>query len=346
MIALIEKLLANGGAYKVEENGGTNVYFDVSSFPAYGRLSGNTLEGLEPGARIEVRAAKKHPADFALWIHNPAHLMQWTAPWGTGYPGWHVECSAMAVKYLGETLDIHTGGEDNKFPHHECEIAQSEGSTGKPFARTWLHATHLLVDGKKMSKSLGNVYTLDDLTAKGADLRAVRYLLVGTHYRTALNFTLAGLDGAKSALGRIDALADAARLATPREKGRGSKPAKEALKAFDAAIDDDLNVSEALAALFGLVKWANEAMAAGTFTQADRAATLEFLEAAGQVLGFVFGRGADAEEVPASVLALVEKRDEARKEKRYAESDRLRDELKALGWAVEDTADGRRIKRV
>ncbi|MEY4723708.1 MAG: hypothetical protein RLZZ324_1221 [Candidatus Parcubacteria bacterium] len=345
MIAIIEKLLANGCAYKVEENGGTSVYFDVSTFPQYGKLSGNTLDGLEPGARIDVRAAKKHPADFALWIHNSAHLMQWTAPWGSGYPGWHIECSAMAMKYLGETIDIHTGGEDNKFPHHECEIAQSECSTGKKFVKHWLHATHLLVDGKKMSKSEGNFYTLDDLVAKGADPRAVRYLLLSTHYRSSLNFTLTGLEGAKAALNRLDALADAVRTATPKEKGRSSKIVKAAEKAFDAALDADLNVSDALAALFEFVRSCHETIAAGAFTQADRTAAIAFLEGAGKALGFAFGRAAEESEIPGSVMALVEKRDEARKEKRFAESDRIRDELKAMGWAVEDTADGRRIKR-
>lgn len=347
MIAMIGRLLENGCAYKVEhEGGGTSVYFDVSAFPGYGKLSGNKLEDLNPGARIEVRKEKKHPADFALWIWNPQHLMQWEAPWGKGYPGWHIECSAMATKYLGDTVDIHTGGEDNKFPHHECEIAQSECSTGRQFVRVWMHATHLLVDGEKMSKSKGNFYTLDNLVAKGYDPRTVRYLLMATHYRQPLNFTLQGLDGARAALARLDAFADAVRQATPKEAGEPDAEAKAVMKAFDAALDDDLNVAEALAAVFDYVRLANESIAAGTLTKKRKAAAEKFADDVGAVLGFALGRAADAAEIPASVMALIEKRDAARSGKRFAEADALRDELKERGYLVEDTPDGRHIKRI
>jgi len=346
MIAMIAKLLENGCAYKVEgEAGGTSVYFDVATFPGYGKLSGNKLDALDPGARIEVRKEKKHPADFALWIHNPKHLMQWEAPWGKGYPGWHIECSAMATKYLGETIDIHTGGEDNKFPHHECEIAQSECATGRTFVNVWLHATHLLVDGEKMSKSKGNFYTLDDLVAKGYAPRSVRYLLMSTHYRQPLNFTLAGLDGAASALGRIDAFADAVRQATPKEAGVSDDEAKAAMKAFDKALDDDLNIAEALAAVFDYVSIVNGSMASGAVTKKRKAAAEAFIAEVGDVLGFAFGRSADEAEIPPSIMALIEKRDAARAEKRFAEADALRDELVSKGYLVEDTPDGRRIKR-
>jgi cysteinyl-tRNA synthetase len=346
MVAMIGKLLQNGCAYKVEADGGTSVYFDVASFPAYGKLSGNVLENLNAGARIEVRSEKKHPADFALWIHNPKHLMQWEAPWGKGYPGWHIECSAMATKYLGETVDIHTGGEDNKFPHHECEIAQSECATGQPFVRSWLHATHLLVDGDKMSKSKGNFYTLDDLTALGHAPRSVRYLLLSTHYRQALNFTLQGLEGAKNSLARIDAFADAVRQATPKDAGRAAADASAAKKAFTKALDDDLNVAEALASVFEFVRLMNEKVAAGTLTKKEKAAAVAFADDVGAVLGFTFGNAVEELDIPQSVHALIEKRDEARKEKRFAESDRIRDELKAMGYLVEDTPEGRRIKRI
>lgn len=346
MVAVIEKLLANGHAYKVEVEGGTTVYFDVTSFPAYGKLSGNILEKLEAGSRVDIRSEKKHPADFALWIHNHNHVMQWDAPWGTGYPGWHIECSAMAMKYLGQTIDIHTGGEDNKFPHHECEIAQSEGATGETFVEYWLHATHLLVDGQKMSKSKGNFFTLGDLVGKGYNPRSVRYLLMSTHYRQSLNFTLTGLDGAKAALDRIDSLADAVRLATPKDKGRSAKAAKAAQKAFTAALDSDLNIAEALASLFDFAHKTNESITSGTFTQVDREASLAFIGAVSATLGFTFGKAAEEADIPPSILSLVEKRDDARKEKRFAESDRIRDELKEQGWMVEDTAEGRRIKRI
>jgi len=347
MVAMIQKLLSTGHAYQVaHEDGAHSVYFDVSSFPAYGKLSGNTVEALDAGARVEVRKDKKHPADFALWIHNPKHLMQWEAPWGAGYPGWHIECSAMAVKYLGDTLDIHTGGEDNKFPHHECEIAQSESATGKPFAKYWLHATHLLVDGQKMSKSKGNFYTLQDLLDKGYAARTVRYLLVSTHYRQQLNFTLKGLDGATAALARLDAFADAVRAAAPEAAGRADAASKEALKAFDEAMKDDLNAAAALAAIFGHVTATNASITEGTFTKKAKEGTEKLLAAFEQVFGFTLGTAATDSDVPPSVRALIEKRDEARKEKRFAESDRLRDEIKAAGFIVEDTPEGRRIKRV
>jgi len=345
MIAVIGKLLENGHAYKVAENGGVSVYYDVSTFPKYGRLSGNTIEDLSPGARVEVREAKKHPADFALWIHNPRHLLQWEAPWGTGYPGWHIECSAMAGKYLGETVDVHTGGEDNKFPHHECEIAQSEGASGRPFVRLWLHVTHLMVDGEKMSKSKGNFYTLDDLVGKGYAPRQVRYLLLSTHYRQTLNFTLAGLEAAGGALDRLDAFADAMAEARPAAPGDTENTAHRASAAFDAALDDDLNVAEALAALFEYVRHMNEKLAAGSLTGRDRENALEFLERAGLTLGFKFGRAAAETDIPDEVRELIVRRDEARRNKDFAESDRLRDAIKDKGFVVEDTPAGRRIKR-
>ncbi|MEK9151825.1 MAG: cysteine--tRNA ligase [Patescibacteria group bacterium] len=341
MIAMISTLLKNGCAYRV----GRDVYFDVSSFPKYGALSGNTMEGLQPGARIEVREEKKHPADFALWIHNPKHLMQWEAPWGTGYPGWHIECSAMATKYLGPTIDLHTGGEDNKFPHHECEIAQSEGSSGKPFSRFWLHVTHLLVDGEKMSKSVGNVYTLDDLVKKGYEPREVRFLLISTHYRQPLNFTFQGIDSARAALKRLESFADAVAQATPDEPGRPTTAGKKILKAIEKNLDQDLAVADALAVMFEYVRALNDKIAKRTLTEHDKSAALEFLREAGEIFGFSFGSGSE-KEIPHSVAALVEKREQARAERRFAEADRLRDEIKALGWVVEDTADGRRIKRV
>ncbi len=347
MIAMIERLLANGHAYKIQEAGGTSVYFDVASFPRYGELSGNTIENLEAGSRVEVREAKKSPADFALWISNPKHVMQWQAPWGAGYPGWHIECSAMARKYLGDTIDIHTGGEDNKFPHHECEIAQSECATGKkPFVRYWLHATHLLVDGQKMSKSKGNFYTLEDLVTKGYEPRVVRYALITTHYRQAFNFTLKGLAAARAALARLDEFADAIRAATPRETGRTAAAVAKARKAFMNALDDDLNAAAALAAAFDLVRQLNEKIAAGTLTKKEKTAAGAFLADAGDILGFAFGHAAPDREIPPSIMALIEKRDEARREKRFAESDRLRDELKEKGYLVEDTPEGRRIKRI
>jgi cysteinyl-tRNA synthetase len=341
MIALITKLLDTGKAYKV----GENVYYDVSTFPAYGKLSGNTAEGLQAGARIEVREEKKHPQDFALWIHNPAHQMQWEAPWGKGYPGWHIECSAMSMKYLGETIDLHTGGEDNKFPHHECEIAQSEGATGKPFVCTWMHVTHLLVDGEKMSKSKGNFFTLDDLLAKGHAARDVRFALLSTHYRQQLNFTLAGIDAARNALARFDEFVDLLRDASAMGTESTDAVAK-AKQAFDDAMDDDLNISEALGALFVMMRALNERNAAGTLSEAERGAVLDLMDGVSGVLGLRFGKAVTDEDIPADIRALVDARDAARAKKDWAASDRLRDELKAQGFVIEDTPGGRRIKRV
>src|SRR5688572_11977778 len=195
MVVLVEKLLDAGHAYVTDKN---DVYFDVASFKAYGKLSGNSVDELVAGARVEVKEDKRRPADFALWIHNPNHVMQWEGPRGIqGYPGWHLECSAMSKAYLGDTIDLHVGGEDLKFPHHECEIAQSESANGVPFARHWMHVSFLLVEGEKMSKSKGNTYTLQDLVEKGFSPAAVRYLLLSSHYRTQLNFTFDGLKAAE-----------------------------------------------------------------------------------------------------------------------------------------------------
>ncbi len=347
MIRMIQKLLKKGHAYKVKhEDGGISVYFDVASFKRYGKLSGNKIDDLQAGKRIEVRDEKKHPADFALWIHNPAHVMQWEAPWGTGYPGWHIECSAMAVKYLGETIDIHTGGEDNKFPHHECEIAQSECASGKRFADYWLHVTHLMVDGKKMSKSLGNFYTLEDLLAKGYGAREIRYLLLSSHYRQPLNFTIKGIKAARASLARLDDFADALARYAPKkvEKKRPTK-AKEALAAFDGALDDDMNVPEALAALFDYIREANDMMAKETMDAAEKDGAEALLQAVGDTLGFTFGRTVADADIPKSVKELVERRETARKEKSFKEADRIRDELADRGYEIEDSPEGPIIKR-
>jgi cysteinyl-tRNA synthetase len=245
MIHLVERILENGFAY--EANG--SVYFDLMKFPDYGRLSGNTLAELMAGHRVERNPEKKSPYDFALWKAAPNSFMKWDSPWSTGVPGWHVECTAMAMRYLGEQIDIHTGGEDNIFPHHECEIAQAETATGKsPYCRFWMHNRHLLVENTKMSKSLGNFYTLRDLIDQGHSPLAIRYLLLSSHYRAPLNFTLEGLDAAAKAVDRINDFV--ARLDEAPEADGGPDVAETCEKAkedFAAALDQDLNVSEALA---------------------------------------------------------------------------------------------------
>lgn len=358
MIVLVEKLIKNGFAYKV--NG--SVYFDLSKFPSYGKLSGNTVKDLLAGARVEVVSEKKNPYDFALWIENPKHIMQWKAPWSVsaGYPGWHLECSAMSMKYLGETIDIHTGGEDNKFPHHECEIAQSEGATGKPFVRYWLHVKHLMVEGEKMSKSKGNFYTLGDVLAKGYSPRAVRYLLLSTHYRDPLNFTFDGLRAAEEALQRLDELwtkiNEVAKVPSrragkktkgllPREKKAISirKIIQESREDFIRAMDDDLNVSKGLAFLFNFVHKVNAALARGV-DRADLVMARRLLQDFDSVLGIGFKK-IRLEKIPEKIKKLLKEREDARAVKDWKKADQLRGEIMKLGYVVEDTTEGPKIKR-
>jgi cysteinyl-tRNA synthetase len=346
MIKIIEKLLKNSFAYEV--NG--SVYFDLSKFPNYGKLSGNTVDDLLAGARVEVVSEKKNPYDFALWIENPKHIMQWKAPWSkvAGYPGWHLECSAMSMKYLGETIDIHTGGEDNKFPHHECEIAQSEGATGKKFAHYWLHVRHLLVNGEKMSKSKGNFYTLGDILNKGYSPRAVRYLLLSTHYRDPLNFTFEGLKAAETALQRFDETWTKLCEASPRESkaksaGTGLVLAAEKVREeFEAAFDEDLNISGALAAVFNFIRQINSAITSGA-SKKELSAAKNLLEEMDGVLGFGLEK-IKAEKVSPEIKNLLEKREQARKNKDWAKADEVRGEIEKLGYVVEDTAEGSKIK--
>jgi cysteinyl-tRNA synthetase len=236
MIEMISALLGKGAAYQV----GGNVYYDVAKFPGYGRLSGNTLESIKSGARIEPNPEKRHPADFALWKTDPNHLMQFDSPWGRGFPGWHIECSAMSRKYLGDTFDIHTGGEDNIFPHHECEIAQSEAFTGKPFVKLWIHARHLLWDEKKMSKSEGTFFTVQDLLDRGYSGEAIRYALVTTHYRQQVNYTMKSFDDAKGSVARLREFHG--RVAASPDGPELLMVTSAKIK-FAEAMDEDLNTS-------------------------------------------------------------------------------------------------------
>ena len=262
MGAIIDDLLARGIAYQV--NG--NVYFEIAKFPEYGKLSKKPLDELEEGARVAVNPEKKDPRDFALWKVDPKHLMQWDAPFRggvRGFPGWHIECSAMAMKYLGPSFDIHTGGEDNLFPHHECEVAQSEAHTGKPFVRTWLHVKHLLVEGQKMSKSLGNFTTVKDVLDRGFTGAELRYALLRAQYRQTLNFTWAGLEDGRKAIQRVRHAVERLQRVASGEEPAGSADLvlemQRADTAFTASLNDDLNVSEALAAVFAFVTDCNKA---------------------------------------------------------------------------------------
>ena len=344
MIVLIQKLLAKGHAYQSEDG---SIYFSVSSFPAYGKLAHLDMAGLRPGARVQHdEYEKENVADFALWKawDEKDGDVGWDAPWGRGRPGWHIECSAMATKFLGESFDLHTGGVDNIFPHHEDEIAQSEGASGKPFVRYWMHCAHLVVDGRKMSKSLGNFYTLRDLMSRGYTGREIRYVLMAGHYRQSLNFSFESLDGARSALQRLDEFQDRLGQVAAGSRGEGSVPdwADLAGKRFSAGLADDLNVSESLGALFDMVHAGNRAIDSRTLSSAEAGAVQALLARFDTVLGFL---AKPADTVPAEALNLLESRQQARLTKNWAEADRVRNELALLGWVIQDTPQGPKLKR-
>lgn len=345
MIDLVQKLIRKGYAYVV--NG--SAYFDVAKFKDYGKLSGNTIEKLKLGAggRVEFNPDKKNQFDFALWINDPKHIMNWKSPWcEKGYPGWHIECSVMAIKYLGKTIDIHTGGVDNLFPHHENEIAQSEAATGKKFVNYWLHNEHLLVEGGRMSKSLGNFYTLRDLLAKGYDPKAVRYLLMSTHYRQQLNFTFEGLEAAKNALDRL--VNFVRRLMDADGSGCGEKIGaltNDAQRRFEEAMDDDLNISVALAALFDFVREVNKLLDNNVLSKEEAEEVCELMMKIDRVLG-VIGEIKRKENLPKEAEELIRKREEARKAKNWEAADKIREQLRSIGIIIEDTPQGVKWKIV
>ncbi len=353
MVRLIERLRDKTFTYQSDGS----LYFSIKKFPQYGRLSKIDLSGIQPGARVEVdRYEKADARDFALWKARKPGEHYWDTPLGAGRPGWHIECSAMAMKYLGETLDIHTGGVDLAFPHHENEIAQSEAATGKPFVRYWLHAEHLIVEGEKMSKSLGNFYTLRDLFAKGHKPSAIRYLLESVPYRRQLNFTFAGLQQAASSVERLRNFR--LRLRTekfPTGNSDAAPRAARAIEQFDAALDDDLNTAEALAAVFNLIRDTNTAMDQGAFRAGDAVALEDALTHSDRVLAVLNDddrqKLAGLQKSPAAGLsdaeveALIAERGQARARRDFKRSDEIRDELQRLGIILEDTKDGVRWKR-
>jgi cysteinyl-tRNA synthetase len=348
MIAIIETLIAKGHAYETEGS----VFFKIGSDPKYGALSGFDLEQARQGERVASdEYGKEDVRDFGLWKAVKPGEPSWDSPWGPGRPGWHIECSAMSMKYLGETFDLHCGGVDLIFPHHENEIAQSESATGKPFVRTWLHAEHLIVDGQKMSKSLGNQYTLPDLLARGCSPRALRYLFLAVHYRQKLNFTFESLDGAAGALRRVDEMRF--RLQHAEEKGepdaRLAESAERLRRDFAAGLADDLNFAVALAALFAYVKEANVAIEEKRIGEGDRQRVLDALKEVDGVLGVLdpadWPEGKAEDDDTTGIERLIQERNDARKNRDFAASDRLRDELAARGVVLEDTPQGTRWKR-
>jgi cysteinyl-tRNA synthetase len=294
---------------------------------------------------VDVNPAKRHWYDFALWISNLRHIMQWDAPWGRGYPGWHIECSAMSLKHLG-TVDIHTGGEDNIFPHHECEIAQSEACTGKKFAAYWLHTRHLLVNGQKMSKSKGNFYTLRDLLAQGHDPKAIRYLLLSAHYRTRLNFTEEGMRAAEKTLESLEEFIIALRgVAGKRYNTKIAERLKRLGKEFVAAMDDDLNISLALARMFDFMKACNKAIARERIDQRNAQeiyqAFLGFDRVLGLDLDLASSEWLTINEAPSGVRELIIRREQHRELREFAQADEIRALLRERhGIILEDTGRG------
>jgi cysteinyl-tRNA synthetase len=343
MIAMIRVLQEQEIAYQAEDG---SVYFRIARFPKYGCLAHLNLEELRPSGRVQNDEYEKESiGDFALWKawQEEDGEVYWESPWGRGRPGWHIECSAMATALLGPQLDIHCGGVDNIFPHHEAEIAQSECVTGLQFARYWLHCAHLMVDGQKMSKSAGNFYTLRDLLERGYSGREIRYALLSVHYRLPLNFTLPGLDAARAALSRLDAWME--RLAS-HSAGASPEPASPAAASpcedFLRALDEDLNISGALGKLFDWLRDSNRAMDSGELSPGGAASTLAEFERLNSILALAPQQAA----VPGAVLALVEERQAARAAKDWARSDLLRDAISARGWAVKDTKQGPQVSKL
>jgi cysteinyl-tRNA synthetase len=320
-IEIVRTLEEKGFTYKTSDG----IYFDTSKLPSYGSFSGQKLEDKQEGARVEANDEKKHSTDFALWKFSPAgekRQMEWESPWGVGFPGWHIECSAMSRKELGQPFDIHAGGVDHIPVHHENEIAQSIAAYGVPLANYWMHVEFLLVDGQKMSKSLKNDYSLDDLRARGIDPLAYRFFLLGAQYRSKQNFTWEAVDAAKSALHRLE------RTARTWDKPGSGDLETEA--AFKAAMEDDLNTPKALAVLWGLVD--------SDLPSATKAATVLWMD---RVLGLGLDQSvAKPLLIPIEIKELADRRWKAKQERNWAESDRLRDELQSKGWEMEDGKEG------
>ncbi len=333
MIEFVQGLIKNGYGYETSDG----IYYDVQKFKGYGRLSGLSLADQQAGARVEVNPEKHHPADFALWKKAPKeHIMQWESPWGMGYPGWHIECSAMSRKYLGDVFDIHTGGVDHIPVHHENEIAQSEGLMGHSAVNYWMHGEFMLVDGGKMSKSLGNTYTLSDLREKGYGPLVFRYFCLNAHYRSKLNFTWDGLQSAKVSYERL-------LQAVQAHKG-GTAPAdQEALEKlqaeFEEAINDDLNVPKALGLVWSMARLPQKSQK-----------VYDAIVACDRILGLDLDKEPAArepeEDLDSEIEALIQARQTARKERNFAEADRIRDELKEKGIQLEDTKDGVKWRRI
>lgn len=342
MIKIIEGLIEKGYAY--EKNG--NVFFDVTKFEDYGKLSGNTLENLKVGARLEEHPDKKNPWDFALWLKAPeSHILKYQSPWSIGYPGWHIECSAMSTEYLGNTIDIHTGAEDNIFPHHEAEIAQTECYTGQKFVRFWMHVRHLLMNGEKMSKSKGNLYKLEDIKEKGFSAMDLRLLFLSSHYRSRLDFSWQALEQAHKNLQKInDFVLNIEALSTREDGASGKQIDTDAyMEKFESAMDDDLNTPLALSVVYELIGEVKKRIAEENLSSEDAKKILSLWEKMNKVFGLVLAGQA---EIPEEIKNLMKQREEARNGKDFKKSDDLRALIEKKGYVVKDTKDGQEVKPV
>ncbi len=346
IIDIVKTLVDKGYAYEA----GGDVYFRTRAFKEYGKLSHQNLDELEAGARVDVREHKEDPMDFALWKAAKPGEPFWHSPWGDGRPGWHIECSAMARKYLGETIDIHSGGVDLCFPHHENEIAQSECANGKPFAHYWLHNAFLNIDNQKMSKSLGNFFTVRD-AAEAYGYDAIRFFMVSAHYRTPLNYSKESLEQAQAALARINAALSNLRFLSEKGAEGEMTPAEKTSfegfgkyrDSFCEAMDDDLNSADAVAVIFELIREVNTLCAEKDVTKVYAEEALKMVTELCSVLSI---GETETDDIGNDIKQLIEKRQQARKEKNYAEADRIRDELKARGIVLEDTPQGVKAHRV
>ncbi|MBI5215993.1 MAG: cysteine--tRNA ligase [Ignavibacteriae bacterium] len=349
-IEIVQQLIEKGFAYEV--NG--SVYFDVSKDKEYGKLSGRNTDEMESGTRVDVKSEKKHPNDFALWKRaEPEHIMQWTSPWGLGFPGWHVECSAMSMKYLGETFDIHGGGMDNQFPHHECEIAQSECLTGKPFVKYWIHNNLITVNGQKMSKSLGNFTLLKDLFKKYNPL-VIRFFILQSHYRSTLDFSEEAIAGAEKGYQKLINTVKLVRDGLNNLKPQTSNPEPSKYfkfySDFSNAMNDDFNTAQAIAVLFELSREVNVGLSKNELSKETLQSVDDlFNELGGQVLGIIpndvetqSGEGNQTKEL---MQLLIDVRAEVRNQKLWSLSDKIRDGLQNIGISLEDKKDGTTWKR-
>jgi len=345
MVKLVQTLIEKGYAYKGDDD---SIYYDISKFKHYGKLSKLKIEELKIGARVKADEYGKEEAhDFALWKawdQNDGEVY-WETPIGKGRPGWHIECSAMSMKYLGETLDIHSGGVDLIFPHHENEIAQSEAATGKKFVRYWLHSEHLLVEGQRMAKSLRNFYTVRDLLEKGYDPMAIRYLLLSTHYRQQLNFTFQSLEAAENTIKRLQNFME--RLEEADGKGIGEKIQnliEKTKKNFELAMDDDLDINTALSHLFSFVREVNKLIDENKLSQKEARQVKNLMLEFDKVLGIL--TPIEEEGLPAEIMNLIQEREKARKAKNWKKADEIRRKLLEMGIILEDTPKGVKWKRI